>query len=120
MATTNIPTGNRNAEKPQNWKNRSADMRADRADPVARWPGRQRRGDIERGVVRRIGKQAQRQQHRQAQPHEADHFVEAFVFGWCKNAHKLLPGPGESLSGIGEKCIVPATMPLQHSTGEIF
>ena len=82
-ATTNIPTGNKNAAKAAELEEQVRQVRADRPNPVPRlaradaW-----RRNIEGGIVRRIGEQAQSEQNRQAQPHKADHFVETFVFGW--------------------------------------
>ena len=99
---------------------RDRPVRADGSDPVmhgrrADRPGR----DIERRVERGIRKQAQSQQDRQAQADEADHFVEAFIFSWCKNAHKslrlaLMPPAGiadrrmqKALDGQAGKALAP-------------
>ena len=73
------------------------DVRADRANPVVRRPRRRSaRSHVERRIVRRVGKQAEREQHRQAEPDEADHLVDALILGRCKDAHLLLLWPCRS------------------------
>src|SRR3984957_20051629 len=67
-------------------------VRADRTNPVARWgTARRRRRNVERRIVRRIRKQAEREQDGETQADEADHFVESLIVRRCKDPHDDFP-----------------------------
>src|SRR5690348_492980 len=68
-------------------------MRSDRPNPVMRGPAKWRgRGDIERRVLRRIRKQAERQQNAQCPANESNEFVNAAIFCHLEDAHVSLLG----------------------------
>src|SRR6266852_2300551 len=75
----------------ENLKKEVGTVRAHRPDPVARQRTiRGRRGDVKGHVMRRIGNQGQRDQHRQGYELEADQLVEPFILSWSQEAHKIL------------------------------
>ena len=90
MATINMPAGNKNALKAAELEEEIGHMRAHRPDPIscracAGW----RRGHVERYVVRRIGKQAQRKQESDAKTDKSDELINSFIFRRRQDAHKL-------------------------------